>query len=135
MCSLPSCQLGGSFLFLCAFVAFCRGSGSRCLRAGALAAKQSLRLYLLACVVCWAIVIWISIVVMRVLGNLLPSATGNSRLEPRTAALGRGVEALIGHTVIHRPTEVSDLRRNAAIHSLSSSSRVLPVSSWKISFL
>jgi hypothetical protein len=27
-------------------------------------------LYLLACIACWALVIWISIVVMRVLGNI-----------------------------------------------------------------
>jgi hypothetical protein len=62
-------QLGLSFLFLSVFVGFVVSTG-----AGACVLAFSLRnshfiLYLLAWVGCWTFVIWISIVVMRVLGN------------------------------------------------------------------
>jgi hypothetical protein len=62
-------QQGGSFLLRSLFVGFVVATG-----AGAFALAFMLRsdhfiLYLLACVACWTIVIWASIVVMRVLGN------------------------------------------------------------------
>ncbi len=62
-------QLGGSFLFLSVFVGFVVAAAAGAFALAFLLRSGHFVMYLLACIGCWAIVIWISIVVMRVLGN------------------------------------------------------------------
>ena len=62
-------QLGGSFLLLSVFVGLVVAAGAGAFVLAYLLRNGHFVLYLLACVGCWTIVIWISIVVMRVLGN------------------------------------------------------------------
>ncbi len=63
-------QVGGSFLLLSIFVGFIVMLGASAFVLAFLLRNSSFVLYLLACVGCWGLVIWISIVVMRVLGNI-----------------------------------------------------------------
>jgi hypothetical protein len=62
-------QLGGSFLLVSVFVGFVIAGGAGAFVLALLLRSGHFVLYLLACVGCWTIVIWLSIVVMRVLGN------------------------------------------------------------------
>ena len=62
-------QLGLSFLFVSVFVAFIAAVGAGAFVLAFMLRNDHFVLYLLACALCWTIVIWISIVVMRVLGN------------------------------------------------------------------
>jgi hypothetical protein len=62
-------HLGGSFLLLSVFVGFVVAAGAGAFVLAYLLRNAHFVLYLLACVGCWTIAIWISIVVMRVLGN------------------------------------------------------------------
>ncbi len=62
-------QVGGSFLILSVFVGFLVAMGAGGFALAFLLRNGHFVLYLLACVACWTVVIWISIVVMRVLGN------------------------------------------------------------------
>ena len=62
-------QVGGSFLLLSAFVGFIMLVGAGAFALALLVRNGHFVLYLLASIGCWALFIWISIVVMRVLGN------------------------------------------------------------------
>jgi hypothetical protein len=62
-------QVGGSFLLLSAFVGFIMLVGAGAFALALLLRNGHFVMYLLACVGCWALFIWLSIVVMRVLGN------------------------------------------------------------------
>jgi hypothetical protein len=62
-------QLGGSFLLVSVFVGFIVAAAAGAFVLAFLLRNGHFVMYLLACVGCWTIAIWISIVVMRVLGN------------------------------------------------------------------
>jgi hypothetical protein len=62
-------QVGGSFLPVSVFIACAVAAGAGLFKLAFLLRDGHFALYLMACVACWAIVTWISIVVMRVLGN------------------------------------------------------------------
>ncbi len=62
-------QLGASYLALCTFVASAVVLGAGAFVLAFLLRGGHYKTYLLACVGCWALFTWISIVVMRVLGN------------------------------------------------------------------
>ena len=87
-------QVGGAFLLRSIFVGLIVMFGAGAFLLAFLLRNGFFPLYLVACFGCWAILIWISIVVMRVLGNDLPSPQPGSALEPRAPALGRGLEDL-----------------------------------------
>ena len=62
-------QLGGSFLLCSMFVGLLIAAGAGAFVLAYLLRSGHFVAYLLATILCWSIVIWISIVVMRVLGN------------------------------------------------------------------
>jgi hypothetical protein len=62
-------QIGGSFLLLSAFVAFIVLFGAGAFALAILLRNGHFLIYLLATVGCWSLFIWVSIVVMRLLGN------------------------------------------------------------------
>ena len=101
-------QLGGSFLFVSVFVGFVVAAAAGAFVLAFMLRNDHFVLYLLACVGCWTIVIWISIVVMRVLGNQYHrhrpdscAGTANGRAGAWPGSSDRTVA---------RPTRVSVLR-------------------------
>jgi hypothetical protein len=72
-------QLGGSFLFLCVFIAILIAAAGGIFALAFLLRHDFFKTYLLACVPCWALFVWTTIVMMRLLGNYY---------HPRRKALG-----------------------------------------------
>jgi hypothetical protein len=62
-------KLGASFLVLSLFVGFAFAIGAGAFALAFLLRSGHFVIYLLACALCWTVFVWISIVVMRVLGN------------------------------------------------------------------
>jgi hypothetical protein len=62
-------QLGGSFFFLAIFIGFAIAAGAGAFLLAFLLRGSHFVLYLLSCGACWMTFVWVSIVVMRVLGN------------------------------------------------------------------
>lgn len=62
-------QIGGSMFFLSLFVGFVIAIGAGTFVLALLLRHNHFVMYLLTCVGCWVVFIWISIVVMRMLGN------------------------------------------------------------------
>jgi hypothetical protein len=62
-------QLGGSFLLLCVFVALFVGAAAATFVLAFLLRHGYFKSYLLACVGCWSVFVWSTIVAMRLLGN------------------------------------------------------------------
>ena len=72
-------QLGSSFLFLCAFVAVLVAAAAGIFALVFELRQNYFKTYIFATVPCWAFSVWITIVVMRILGN---------HYHPRRKALG-----------------------------------------------
>lgn len=72
-------QLGSSFLFLCAFAAVLVAAAAGIFALVFQLRQNYFKTYIFACVQCWAFSVWITIVVMRILGN---------HYHPRRKALG-----------------------------------------------
>jgi hypothetical protein len=72
-------QLGGSFLFLCVFVTILTAAAGGIFALTSLLRNGFFKTYILACVPCWALFVWTTIVLMRLLGNYY---------HPRRKALG-----------------------------------------------
>jgi hypothetical protein len=72
-------HLGGSFLILCVFVGLLIAGAAGMFALTYLLRQDFFKTYIFACVPCWAAVIWVTIVMMRLLGN---------HYYPRRKALG-----------------------------------------------